>query len=303
MKEIATTILRNFARVLGVLALSSLFFSNGVVSAQEINLTLQDAPLTVLKDSSVTKGINGIPGNTPGAIHLDIKWHVMTLIPNTFNMLKIELLHGSNVLFTRVCYSVHSGRNPKCYVNQVVSQAEANASGSWKLRVSNNTDHDVNGFNILKEGTDLNPTVSHIESTFRPDCSTSYLTLSGGVEVDIGPFSTVEKEFYGVLTRAGEVHIKAKWHSLNSFNKLKVEVLFNGTVVKTDEGYSIHSDHKGKLDRISILFNKDATTQLGTWKLRIINVGGAHINNFGIEKGGDLNPFVPGFRSTYKPCS
>jgi hypothetical protein len=61
-----------------------------VFAAQPVKLTLQDAPLIVLKDSSITKKINGIPA-VAGTIRLKIKWHVLSFIPNTFNKLKINL--------------------------------------------------------------------------------------------------------------------------------------------------------------------------------------------------------------------
>jgi hypothetical protein len=280
-----------------------LWVLGGAALAEEINLTLQDAPLTVIKGSTVTRKINGIPQNTPGIIKLRIKWHAMTLVPNTFNKLRIELLHGTRVLETRECYSVHSDKDPKCYVWKSVDQTEANASGDWKLRVTNNSNYDVNGFNILKELTDLNPAVmlAFVESVFEPDCSTRYLSMQQGGDVDIAPYSTVERELYGVRQAAGELRIRAKWHTgvitPNVFRALTVELLRNGAVVRSDYGYSIHSDQTDKLD---IRINNAANQERG-WKLRISNRTGLQINDFDIEKGGDLNPFVPSFRSTYKP--
>lgn len=99
------------------------------------------------------------------------------------------------------------------------------------------------------------------------------------------------------------MRIRAKWHTealTPQFHPLKVEVLHNGSVVKTDEGYSIHSDQKGKLDKIDIRINVGAN-QAGGWKLRITNNGIMDIKDFDIEKGSDLNPFVPSFKSTYTP--
>ena len=294
--------------VVTILAATVICVFTAAAFAQEVNLTLQDAPLTVLKDSSVTKTINGIPADTPGRIELEIKWHAASFVPNTFNMLKVELMRGSNVVSTKFCYSVHSGsdKTPKCYVEKYVNETEANASGAWKLRVSNNSDHDVNGFNIVKEATDLNPFVNNVKSYFLPDCAERYLDFFGADEVNIVPNDIQEVEFLGVQRRAGEIHIRAKWHSQYNldFHKLKVQLLHNDSVVATDEGYSIHSDQKGKTDRINIKYNKPATTQIGVWKLRISSPStNANIKGFNIEKGSDLNPFVPNFRSTFKPCN
>lgn len=215
--------------------------------AQDIKLTLQDSPLTILKDSTTTKKIVGVPEKVPGAIILKIKRHAMTLIPNTFNTLKIELKHGSNVKETRTCYSAHSDKTPRCsFWSFIFDQTEADAS-NWKLRITNNSNHDVNGFNILKAVTDLNPFVSSdIQSSFRPDCSPRNLSLVG--KATISSHTTVEKALQGILSRAGEIHIRAKWHTAsltpNLFDPLKVELLREGTVVATDEGYSIHSAQK-----------------------------------------------------------
>ncbi len=287
--------------VLSVMAVLGVFDETAL--AGKTKLTLQDAPLTILKDTTTTKKINGIANNTPGRIDIRIKWHVMTFIPNVFNKLKIELMHGSRVLLTDQCYSKHSDKEPKCYLFKTVDQTEANASGDWKLRVTNNTVHDVNGFNIEKEVTDLNPTVMFVDSTFEPDCTARGLTLQGGGSTHIAGYSSVERELYGIENRGGEVHIRAKWHTdvitPNVFNRLKVEVLRSGSLIQADYGYSIHSNEK---DKLSIKFTVSAN-QTGVWKLRITNgESSLNIKEFNIEKGFDSSPFVPQFKSTFKPA-
>jgi hypothetical protein len=274
------------------------------VLASRINLTLQDAPLTVLKQNSTTKKINGIPLNTPGRIELDIKWHAMTFIPMVFTKLKVELLHGTKVLLTKECYSVHSPNTPRCELIAGVDQAEANGTGDWKLRVTNNSHHDANGFNILREATDLNPAVIAMivpmASFFEADCSARSLRLFGATPIAIGPSATVESSFATYV--AGEIHIRAKWHTdtiiPNVFKPLKVEVLFNGTVIASDFGYSIHAGDR--LSKLNIKFNASAN-QFGTWKLRITNNHDVRLTGFDVEKGNDANPFVPNFKSTFTP--
>lgn len=277
----------------------------GSTKAQEVKLTLQDAPLTILKDSTTTKKINGVPDHVAGSILLKIKWHAMTLLPNTFNVLKIELMHGSNVKETQTCYSAHSDKTPRCsFWSFTVTQAEADAVGDWKLRVTNSSNNDVNGFNILKEVTDVNPFVSSdILSVFRPDCTPRRLLLTGG-RTTISPYTTLEKSIEGIPSRAGEIYIKTKWHTTsltpNLFHPLKVELMRDGNVVATEEGYSIHA---GQKDKVEFKLNKGATTQLQGWKLRITNTLHLEMSGFDIEKGSDANPFVPIFRSTFKPCN
>lgn len=268
--------------------------------ATKIKLTLQDAPLTISRDTTVTKKISGIPSDTPGKIHLDFKWHSMTLIPNTFNKLKIELLHGSNVLHTDTCLSIHALGLPRCGLYESVNQAEADASGDWKLRISNSSSNDVNGFNILKEITELNPMLISIsmDSSFEPDCSTRELSIS---EVALASHATIKRSL-SIPNMTGEIVIKAKWHVdvlAPFFNPATVALLRDGQVVKTDNGYSIHSDQKNKIEiRYNVVPLLNGSSH---WELQITNDGPVNIKGFGIAKGNDSNPFVPDFKSTFRP--
>jgi len=274
-----------------------------VASANEVTLTLTDGPLTINKNQTVTKKIAGIPTGTPGSIDLKVKWHAMTLIPNVFEKLKIEVLHGTNVVVTSRCYSIHADKTPKCYLFPMTSSdtVEFTRTGEWKLRVTNESNNDVNGFNIQKEGTDLNPNVPGFVSTFEANCSLRDLGISGA-PVDLPPHTSAERELFGPTYGAGAFLIRAKWHTdvitPNVFERLKVELLYNGSVVATAYGYSIHSNEKDKLD----LRYSSTGGDVFKWKLRITNDAGLKVNGFDVEKGGDLNPFVPAFKSTFEPC-
>ena len=98
------------------------------------------------------------------------------------------------------------------------------------------------------------------------------------------------------------MHIRGKWHTAvatpNVFERLKVELLYNGSVVATAYGYSIHD--KEETNKLDLRFNYGGG-DVFNWKLRITNDTGLQINSFDIEKDGDLNPFVPAFRSTFQP--
>jgi hypothetical protein len=198
-----------------------------------------------------------------------------------------------------------------------IDDTEADASGDFKLRVTNENNDDIGGFNILKELTDVNPTVAGIESTYERTCNITYPYLRGSsnsaVEsgLSVGRNSTVETDIVILGMGQGEggrLHIKAKWHGLSldpsrtSFHPLKVEVLYNGSVVKSDTGYSIHANEKGTTNKIDMIINIGANQLWGDWKLRIINEE-APATGFNIEKGSDLNPFVQNFKSTYNPCN
>ena len=278
-------------------ALLCIFFASA--SAQKISLTLQDAPLTILKSSSTSRKINSIPSGTPGMIELRIKWHVMTFVPNTFNRLKVELMHGTKILATDECYSIHAVPTPRCTIFKRIDQSEASAAGDWKLRITNNSGHDVNGFNIRKESTDLNPLVPSIVTTFEPDCSVRNLSVS---EFEVATNGTVRHAILGIPNMAGAVHIRAKWHTdvltPNIFNPLSVSVLRDGTLVTSDYGHSIHSDSREKIDirfTVAPLLNGSSS-----WAVEVYNRL-LKIKQFGIEKGSDSNPFVPQFKSTFTP--
>jgi hypothetical protein len=122
-----------------------------------------------------------------------------------------------------------------------------------------------------------------------------------GAPFNIAPHSTVEGELFGTTNSPGELHIRAKWHiavlTPKVFDRLKVEILYDGNVLATDYGYSIHSNEANKLD---IKLNSNGG-DVFKWKLRITNDTGPQVNGFNIEKGDDANPFVPSFRSTFKP--
>ena len=270
-------------------------------SGQKISLTLQDAPLTVLKGSNMTRKINGIPAS-PGKIEMWFKWHAMTFIPNTFNKLKVELMHGTKVLYSETCYSDHAVPTPRCGAVQTVDQAEAAASGDWKIRVTNNSEHDVNGFNIRKESTDLNPLVRNIVSTFQSDCSVRDLSVS---EFEVPTNATVKRVILNIPNMAGTVRIRAKWHTdvltPNIFNPLTVRVFRDGQVVGSDYGHSIHSDNRDKIDigfTVSPLLSGSSL-----WEIEVNNTR-LKVVKFGVAKGTDSNPFVPQFKSTFVPaCS
>jgi hypothetical protein len=231
---------------------------------------------------------------------MKIKWHVMSFAPNTFNKLKVELMHGSRVLDTDECYSVHADRDPGCIIFKTIDQVEASAAGDWKLRVTNNTDHDINGFNIRKESTDLNPFVSNIVSTFEPNCSIRDLSAA---EFDIATDATVKRIIAGIPNMPGVVRIRAKWHTdvltPNVFNPLTVHILRDGSIVGADYGHSIHTD--GKSDKIDIQFTiAPLLNGSSTWEVEVSNRY-LRVKNFGIARGSDLNPFVPQFKSTFTP--
>jgi hypothetical protein len=280
----------------------------GAALADTINLDMEGTTATIPKGNTVERKLFQIPAGIPGVLRVKLKWHAVNIIPNTFNILKVQVLHGSGVLKTMNCYSIHSNKSPKCDFTVPVSQAEAAKSGVWKLKITNNSGFEVVGFNIEK-GSDLNPLVPNFKSFYTPDCPDTVNLDMEGTTLTLGRGNTQERRIFGISKAAGVLRLKAKWHAVNlipnTFNPLKIELLRpNGTVAKSGTYYSVHSNKSPKFDIIYNISAADAALP-GSWKLRITNNSGFEVVGFNIEKeSGDINPLVPNFFSSYKAdCS
>lgn len=277
----------------------------GAAFADDIKLDMEGTTATVPKGNTITRKIYGIP-NYGGTLKLKFKWHAVTLIPNTFNPLKVVVKHGAATISSKTaCYSTHSNKSPKCDVTLNVSRQEAERSGSWTIVVTNNSNDEVIGFNIEKSG-DINPLVPNFKSVYTPNCpDTVNLDLEGAGTTTITKGGTVTRKIFGIGNTAGVLRLKAKWHALalvpNTFNGLKIELLRpNGTVAKTGTYFSFHSNKSAKFD---IAFNvSQADAQLaGNWSLRITNNSNFEVIGFNIvRESAEVNPLVPRFFSTFK---
>ncbi len=281
-----------------------LTFMTGAAYADVINLDMEGSTATIPKGNTVTRKIFGIP-KFGGTLRLRYKWHAVNIIPNTFNPLKVVVQKGTNTLSTKTtCYSTHSNKTPKCDVTLNVTQAVANATGDWRIVITNNSGDEVISFNIEK-GSDINPAVPAFKSTYTPNCpGTVNLDMEGADTATVTKGGVVTRKLFGIAKSPGTLTLKAKWHSLNpipnTFNQLKIELLRpNGTVAKTGNYFSFHSN---KTPKYSLTHNITAAeaAQSGSWSLRITNNSANEIISFNIEKGSDFNPAVPAFKSTYK---
>ena len=275
----------------------------GTAFADDINLDMEGTTATVPKGNTVSRRIFGIP-QFGGTLKLRFKWHAVSLIPNTFNALKVEIRKGSTPVSSKSsCYSTHSTKTPKCDVTVNVSNETATSAGDWVMVVTNNSADEVIGLDIQK-GSDVNPLVPSFRSTYTPNCpSTVFLDLEGADTTTIPKGATVSRKIFGVGNNGGTVALKAKWHAVNiipSFAALKIEVLRpNGTVHSSGSYYSIHANSSPKFD---LTFNiSDAQAAIpGDWSLRITNNSAYEVIGFNIVRGNDANILVPSFRSTYK---
>lgn len=276
----------------------------GTSFADDISLDMEGSTATIPKGNTVSRKIYGIPSGIPGSLKMKMKWHAVNIIPNTFNPLKVELLHGSSVLKTTTCYSIHSNKTPKCSFTFNVSQTEANKPGNWSLRVTNNSNDEVIAFNIEK-GSDINPLVPNFKSIYTPDCPDTVNLDMEGTTLTLGKGNTQTRKLYKIGKSAGVLRLRAKWHAVNiipnTFNPLKIELLKpNGQVAKTGTYYSLHSNKTPKFDYTYNISAADAALS-GNWSLRITNNSSFEVVGFNIEKeGGEINPLVPSFKSTYK---
>ncbi|MCA1600740.1 MAG: hypothetical protein LC776_03500 [Acidobacteria bacterium] len=274
----------------------------GTALADDIPLDMEGtSTATIPKGNTVTRKITGIPAGIPGTLKLKLKWHAVSLIPNTFNQLRIELKHGSSTVIAATnCFSFHSNKTPKCTFDKAISVAEANRAGDWNLTVTNNSDQEVIGFNIARESGELNPLVPNFRSVYTPDCPDTVNLDMEGTTLTLTKGSTQSRAINGVGNADGVMRLKLKWHAVappQTFNFLKVEVLNGSDSVKTSTCFSIHSNKTPKCD-----FTIDTGGRPGNqWKLRITNNSNYEVIGFNIQKEStDPNPLVPRFNSTYK---
>lgn len=298
---IDANLVRPFARMFAgaILTLGSF---TGAAFADNINLDMQGTTATVPKGNTVERQIYNMPAGLPGTLKLKLKWHAVNVVP-TFNLMKVQLKHGSTVLQTANCYSIHSNKSPKCDMSINISQAEANKSGKWTLVVTNNSGFETIGFNIEK-GSDLNPMVPNFKSYYTPNCPSTVNLDMEGTTLTLTKGGTQERKLYGIGQAAGVLTMRAKWHAVsvvpNTFNPLKIELLKpNGSVALTGNYYSFHSNKSGKYNLTYNISASDAA-QSGNWKLRITNNSDFDVIGFNIEKeSGEINPLVPFFFSSY----
>jgi hypothetical protein len=273
----------------------------GTPRSDTITLNMEgSSTATVPKGNTVNRRIFNIPQGIPGRLVLKLKWHALSIIPNTFNALRISLKHDTSTIIAETsCFSVHSDKTPKCSFSRDISQAEANRGGNWTLTVTNNSNEEVTGFDIEK-GSDINPLVPTFRSVYTPDCPSTVVLDMEGTTLTLTKGNTQERKISGIGVANGDVVLKMKWHAVNiipnTFNALKVDVMNGSSVVASSTCFSVHSD---KSPKCSFTFDS-GNRPPDQWKLRITNNSNDEVTGFDIRKGSDINPLVPSFVSTYK---
>ena len=280
--------------------------------AVDKRIDMAGSTATIPKGNTVTRSLYRIPSRQAGQIRLRLKWHAVNPIP-VFNRLRIKLTHGNRTLITRNCYSYHAKKRGKCVFNQTVTQTEANRSGPWRLEVTNNSGFQVIGFDVEK-GSDPIPLVPSFRSVFRytpasAACSSATRTINmQGSTATITKGNTVTRTLYRISKSKGVILLRAKWHAVNPvpyFNRLSVKLIKpNGQTARSKTAYSYHNNQgKSKMVIQYQVTPADAALS-GNWKIQVQNNSGLEVIGFDIEKGGDVIPLVPNFKSTYKAnCS
>ncbi|MEZ5308947.1 MAG: hypothetical protein R2684_17515 [Pyrinomonadaceae bacterium] len=300
-KPFGTNLLARLGLIVTILAIGTLS-----VFADTINLNMQGDTASIPKGNTIDRNLYGIPAGIPGSIRLKLKWHAVNVLP-TYNVLKVQLMHGSTILKSTNCYSMHSNKSPKCDFTIPVSQTEASKSGAWKLRVTNNSAFETMGFDIEKGG-DINPLVPNFKTYYTPNCPDTVNLDMEGTTLTLTKGNTQTRKIYGIAKLPGMLRLKAKWHAVNilpTYNILRVELRRpNGSVAKSGNYYSIHSNKSPKLN-FSYNISASEAAQSGNWSLRVTNNSSFEVTGFNIEKESqDLNPLVPNFFSSYKAtCS
>ena len=128
------------------------------------------------KGLSATRTVSGIVGKGDGTIRIKAKWHTDPL--DFFNWdkyfpLTVTLLRPDGTTATsQTGFSQHApaASTPKLNFTYNMNAQDINMTGSWKVKIDNNTGVNVVDYNIEK-GFDLNPAMPSFTSTFTPACN------------------------------------------------------------------------------------------------------------------------------------
>lgn len=116
--------------------------------------------------------------------------------------------------------------------------------------------------------------------------------------------NTINRNLYNIPNGIpGTLRLKLKWHAVNilpTYNRLNIRVKHGNTTIKSSNCYSIHSNKSPKCS-MTVTISQAEANKSGTWKIYATNNSGFEVMGFDIEKGSDINPLVPNFKSTYTP--
>jgi hypothetical protein len=127
-------------------------------------------PLSI--ESGVRSGVAIGTFSKPGKLHLYAKWHVQSIIPTYAKIsISLERPNGSPALLIKDYWSLHYKEGSPKFQNITyeITEQDADLSGEWRLKLNNNSTHDIVGFNIQR-GNEPNPLVPQFKSYFTNGC-------------------------------------------------------------------------------------------------------------------------------------
>jgi hypothetical protein len=123
---------------------------------------------------TATRSISGVTGKGTGTVRIKAKWHtdpLDLLHLDTFWPMTVRLIRpDGSIAASQTGFSQHAPSNftPKINFTYFMTPTDLAMSGSWKVRMENNTGINLVGFNIESGGDPLVPTFT---STFTPGCN------------------------------------------------------------------------------------------------------------------------------------
>ncbi len=113
------------------------------VDLTAIQIDVEDKSINLAKGRQAMRNIgNADSFNHPGVITVRASW-LHSLI-NLVLPLKLELVRpDGSIAKTLVGYALNSSGRPRLDFNHNITVAEAKQTGAWKLRISNDTEHDI----------------------------------------------------------------------------------------------------------------------------------------------------------------
>jgi hypothetical protein len=127
------------------------------VDPTAIQIDLEEKSINLVKGKKTTKNVgNASSFNHPGVVTVRASW--LDSLVNLVLPLKFELVRpDESIAKTLVGYAMNSSGSPQLDFSYNITVAEAKQIGGWKLRISNETEHDI---------IEINPTVTFTKKCF-----------------------------------------------------------------------------------------------------------------------------------------
>ena len=113
------------------------------VDPTAIQIDVEDKSINLTKGKQTTKNVgNAGSFNHPGVITVRASWlhsHINLVLPLKFELIRPD----GSVAKTLVGYALNSNGRPRLDFSHNITVSEAKQNGAWKLKISNETEHDI----------------------------------------------------------------------------------------------------------------------------------------------------------------